>query len=72
MRCPSALADEPERLRALDEYGLSSDVPLPSLDPVVQIAVSAFDVPAAAVNMIGRDEVFFAASAGIGDCNMSR
>lgn len=72
MRCPSALPDEPERLKALAQYGLSAERPLPSLDPVVQIAVRAFDVPAAAVNMIGRDEVFFAASAGIGECDMSR
>lgn len=72
MRCPSALPDEPERLEALAQYGLSSDQPLPSLDPIVQIAAHAFDAPAAAVNMIGREEVFFAASIGIGDCDMRR
>lgn len=72
MRCPSALPNEQARLRSLAQYGLSSERPLPSLDPVVEIALRAFDVPAAAVNMIGRDEVFFAASAGIGDCDMSR
>ena len=72
MRCPSALPDEPERLKALAQYGLSSERPLPSLEPVVQIAAHAFDVPAAAVNMIGRDEVFFAASSGIGECDMGR
>jgi diguanylate cyclase (GGDEF)-like protein/PAS domain S-box-containing protein len=72
MRYPSALPDESDRLRALAEYGLGSERPLRSLDPVVQIAVRAFDVPAAAVNMIGREEVFFAASAGIAKCDMSR
>jgi PAS domain S-box-containing protein/diguanylate cyclase (GGDEF)-like protein len=72
MRCPSVLPNEPERLIALAQYGLSSDRPLPSLDPVVQIAAHSFDVPAAAVNMIGRDEVFLAASTGIGDFDKSR
>src|SRR3712207_3217698 len=72
MRCPSALPNEPERLKALAQYGLSSERPLPSLDPVVQIAAHAFDAPAAAVNMIGREEVFFAASEGIGECDMRR
>ena len=72
MRCPSALPDEVDRLKALAQYGLSSDRPLPSLDPIVQIAAHAFDAPAAAVNMIGREEVFFAASVGIGECDMRR
>lgn len=72
MRCPSALPNENERLAALAQYGLSSDCPLPSLDPVVQLAIRAFNVPAAAVNMIGRDEVFLAASEGIGDFDNSR
>ena len=65
MKCPPALAQEAERLHALSEYGLGSDRPLPSLDPVVQIAARAFGMPAAAVNMIGSDHVFFAASSGI-------
>jgi diguanylate cyclase (GGDEF)-like protein/PAS domain S-box-containing protein len=72
MRCPNAIADEQGRLVALAQYGLSADVALPSLDPIVEIAVKLFDVPAAAVNMIGSDHVFFAASAGIGDCDMGR
>ena len=72
MRCPSALPDELDRLEALAHYELSSDRPLPSLDPIVRIAAHAFDVPAAAVNMIGRDEVFFAASTGIAECDMRR
>lgn len=72
MRCPSALANESDRLKALAEYGLDSERPLPNLAPIVQLAVRAFDVPGAAVNMIGRDEVFFAASEGIGDCDKSR
>lgn len=72
MRCPTALPDELERLTALDQYGLSSERPLPSLDPIVQIAAHAFDAPVAAVNLVGREEVFFAASTGIGDCDMRR
>ena len=72
MRCPSALPDETERLKALAQYGLSAESPLPSLDPVVQIAAHAFDVPVAAVNMVGREEVFFAASTGISECDMGR
>lgn len=72
MRCPSSIEDEAGRLAALAEYGLSAAVGLPSLEPIVDIAVRMFDVPAAAVNMIGSDHVFFAASAGIGECDMRR
>jgi diguanylate cyclase (GGDEF)-like protein/PAS domain S-box-containing protein len=70
MRCPAISSDESGRLRALDEYGLEQG--LPSLDPVVEIAQRMFGVPAAAVNMIGSDHVFFAASAGIGEADMRR
>lgn len=72
MRCPPVMADEIGRLRALAEYGLNADRPLPSLDPVVELATQLFDMPAAAVNLIGSDHVFFASSAGIGDCDMRR
>ncbi|MBO9671308.1 MAG: EAL domain-containing protein [Sphingobium sp.] len=70
MRCPAFSSDEAGRLRALDEYGLEQG--LPSLDPIVEIAQRMFGVPAAAVNMIGSDHVFFAASAGIGEADMRR
>lgn len=73
MKCPPILATEPERLKALSEYGLREDRPLPSLDPVVQIAARMFNMPVAAVNMIGNDHVFFAASIGLNDdVDMSR
>jgi diguanylate cyclase (GGDEF)-like protein/PAS domain S-box-containing protein len=72
MRCPDAIADESGRLRALAEYGLSAEVGLPNLDPIVNIAARVFNTPAAAVNMIGSDRVFFAASVGIGACDMRR
>ena len=72
MRCPSAIPDEEGRLNALAEHGLSAGIAVPSLDPIVDIAVRLFGVPAAAANMIGSDHVFFAASAGIGDCDMGR
>ena len=72
MRCPNAIADEEDRLIALAEYGLSTEIALPSLDPIVAMALRLFDVPTAAVNMIGSDHVFFAASAGIGACDMGR
>lgn len=67
MRCPSEIADEQDRQRALAEYGLSAEVGLPSLDPIVEIAARMFDVPAAAVNMIGSDHVFLVSNEGIGD-----
>lgn len=72
MRCPSTIEDEQGRLIALDEHGLRPGVAVPSLTPIVEIAVRLFDVPAAAVNMIGSNEVFFAASAGVGECDMRR
>ncbi|TPQ26387.1 sensor domain-containing diguanylate cyclase, partial [Cupriavidus pinatubonensis] len=65
MKCPPVLATEAERLEALSGYGLGSDRPLPSLDPVVKIAARIFKMPVAAVNMIGSDHVFFAASTGL-------
>lgn len=66
MKCPPALPEDEARLNALAAYGLGPDRPLPSLDAVVQIAARAFGMPAAAVNMVGSDHVFFAASIGIG------
>ena len=74
MKCPPVSPMETERLAALAEYGLGSDRPLPSLDAVVQIAARMFDVPVAAVNMVGDDHVFFAAATGFGceNVDMSR
>ncbi len=72
MRCPNAIPDEEGRLIALAEHGLSAGVAVPSLDPIVDIAVRLFDVPAAAANMIGSDHVFLAASSGIGDSDFRR
>ena len=65
MKCPPALPGETDRLRALAAYGLAGDRPLASLDALVQLAVRSLGMPMAAVNMIGSDQVFFAASAGI-------
>src|ERR1700677_2618852 len=72
MKCPPILAQEPQRQKALSEYGLGSNRALPSLDSVVRIAARMFDMPVAAVNMIGSDHVFFAASVGVGKVDMSR
>ncbi|ASW04413.1 putative bifunctional diguanylate cyclase/phosphodiesterase [Paraburkholderia aromaticivorans] len=74
MKCPPVMTTEAERLKALSAYELGTEQPLPSLDPVVRIAARMFNMPVAAVNMIGSDQVFFAASVGLenGDVNMSR
>jgi diguanylate cyclase (GGDEF)-like protein/PAS domain S-box-containing protein len=72
MRCPSAIADEKGRMLALNEYGLSEEEVLPDLEPVVHIAARMLDMPVAAVNMVGSDHVFFAASYGIGESDMRR
>lgn len=72
MKCPAILANEQERLAALYEHGLDDEGLIPSLDPIVQIAARMFDMPVAAVNMIGSDHVFFAASVGIGEIDMRR
>ncbi|SOE46596.1 putative bifunctional diguanylate cyclase/phosphodiesterase [Orrella dioscoreae] len=66
MKCPSPLPNESERLHALSEYGLDPQHSLPSLDPVVRIASRMFNMPVSAINMIGSDHVFFAASVGVG------
>lgn len=72
MKCPSIPPDETERLQALAAYGLDPTRPLPALEPVVKIAARMFDMPVAAINMIGSDHVFFAASIGAGDVDMRR
>jgi len=72
MKYPPVLPTEVERLKALSEYGLADERPLPSLDSVVRIAARMFGMPVAAVNMIGSDHVFFAASTGVGEVDMSR
>ena len=65
MKCPTIFANESERLKALTAYGLDDEQMIRSLDPVVHIASRMFDMPVAAVNMIGNDHVFFAASVGL-------
>lgn len=72
MKCPPILPNETDRLKALSDHGLGDERPLPSLDSVVRIAARMFDMPVAAVNMIGSDHVFFAASVGIGEVDMRR
>lgn len=64
MKCPPALPGDVDRVKALSDYGLGPDHPLPSLDSVVQLVVRSLGMPMAAVNMIGSDHVFFAASSG--------
>lgn len=72
MRCPSTMPHDDERLKILGQYELSAVQPLPALDLIVRLAARTFDVRASAVNMIGKDEVFFAASTGIGECDKRR
>lgn len=72
MKCPAIPLDENQRLQALAAYGLGPERPLPALDPVVQIAARMFNMPVAAINMIGSDHVFFAASVGVGTVDMGR
>lgn len=72
MKCPAIPLDEEQRLHALAAYGLGPEQPLPALDPVVQIAARMFNMPVAAINMIGSDHVFFAASVGVGKVDMGR
>lgn len=72
MKCPAKFPNESARLTALSAYGLDEEQMLQSLDPVVRIASRMFDMPVAAVNMIGSDHVFFAASVGVGAVDMRR
>lgn len=72
MKCPAIFANEAERLHALANYGLNEQQGLQSLEPVVHIAARMFDMPVSAVNMIGSDHVFFAASVGVGEVDMRR
>jgi len=72
MKCPAIFPNEPDRLKALSDYGLDDEQMMRSLEPVVHIASRMFDMPVAAVNMIGSDHVFFAASVGVGEVDMRR
>jgi diguanylate cyclase (GGDEF)-like protein/PAS domain S-box-containing protein len=72
MQCPAIFPNEAERLKALADYGLDDEQLIRSLDPVVHIATRMFNMPVAAVNMIGNDHVFFAASVGVGEVDMRR
>lgn len=72
MKCPAIFPNEPARLAALANYGLDEQQSLQSLEPVVRIASRMFDMPVSAVNMIGNDHVFFAASTGVGEVDMGR
>lgn len=67
MKCPPIPPHEKDRLAALDSYGLDGQGTVAGLTPLVEMALRVFNVPMAAVNMIGADSVFFAASAGFGD-----
>lgn len=67
MKCPPIPPHEKDRLAALDSYGLAGEGTVAGLTPLVEMALRIFNVPMAAVNMIGADSVFFAASAGFGD-----
>lgn len=72
MKCPPTLQSEEARLQALADHGLEGEQALPSLDPVVRIAARMFGMPVSAVNMVGSDHVFFAASIGAGELDMGR
>ncbi len=72
MKCPLILANEPERLRALLDHGLHQPEVQTNLVPVVEIASRTFQMPIAAVNMIGSDHVFFVASTGTREIDTRR
>jgi len=72
VRCPDKSADEEGRLSALAEYALDGDQRLATLNPVVELAANLFRCPAAAVNLIGAESVFLAASEGIGEFDPRR
>ncbi|WEK45874.1 MAG: EAL domain-containing protein [Candidatus Andeanibacterium colombiense] len=72
MRCPTITQDESARLRALAEYGLSSERGLASLDPIVDMAALMFNCPTSAVNMIGEDRVYLVSRHGIDEFNDTR
>lgn len=72
MRCPPVFDSEPQRLAALAEYEFDEGEELPSLAPIVSMATKIFNVPVSAVNLVGNDHVFFAASTGISGADMRR
>lgn len=65
METPPALPNEDKRLQALSDYDFGKWPLEPSLDDLVAIARSIFDVPIAAVNIVQSTDVLLAASTGI-------
>ncbi len=65
MRRPPEMIDEERRLSALAEYALRGAPRDPRLDSITQLAARMFGVPMAVVNIIDRDDVFFASASGL-------
>ncbi len=65
-------ADERERQRAVDACGVLRAPPDPALHQLVAKAASLFDAPMAALSIIDRDRMWFAARIGIDAPETSR
>lgn len=65
-------ADERERQRAVDASGVLRAPPDPALHQIVAKAASLFDAPMAALSIIDRDRMWFAARIGIDAPETSR
>jgi GAF domain-containing protein len=65
-------ADERERQRAVDASGVLRAPPDPALHQLVAKAASLFDAPMAALSIIDRDRMWFAARIGIDAPETSR
>ncbi len=61
----TAVIEDPERLRALDETGLLDSAPEESFDRMVRLAAEALGAPMAAVSLVDDKRQFFKSSVGL-------
>ena len=64
--------NEPTRLTILDETGMLFSEPSDKFDRLCQLAAELFEVPMAAVSLIGRDVQWFKAKVGLTNSITSR
>lgn len=58
-------ANEPERLAALEQYGIFGTPPEGAFNHIAEMAARMFDVPIALVNFVGEAEVWTKAGVGL-------
>lgn len=64
MKIPAIPSDEEKRLASLNESGLLESGSTPRLDCLVRLAKRMFDVPAALITLVDKEQLYFKSSDG--------